>query len=73
MESGYTITTATAEHLEVLSEIELAAATMFEGYVPASVPQSARRSQNSRGLSVKERFGLPFPVRPPLASPSWKC
>ena len=38
MESGYTITTATAEHLEVLSEIELAAATMFEGYVPASVP-----------------------------------
>src|SRR5258705_8952401 len=39
MESGYTITTATPEHLEALSDIELAAATMFEGYVPASVPQ----------------------------------
>jgi hypothetical protein len=39
MESGYTITSATPEHLEALSDIELAAATMFEGYVPASVPQ----------------------------------
>ena len=39
MESGYIITTASPEHLEVLSDIELAAATMFEGYVPASVPQ----------------------------------
>ena len=39
MESGYTITTATREHLEALSDIELAAATMFEGSVPASVPQ----------------------------------
>jgi GNAT superfamily N-acetyltransferase len=38
MECGYIITTATSEHLEALSDIELAAATMFEGYVPASVP-----------------------------------
>jgi len=38
MDSGYTVTTATPEHLEALSDIELAAATMFEGYVPASVP-----------------------------------
>ena len=38
MECGYIITTATPEHLEALSDIELAAATMFEGYVPASVP-----------------------------------
>jgi len=38
MESGYTITTAGSEHLEVMSDIELAASTMFEGYVPASVP-----------------------------------
>jgi GNAT superfamily N-acetyltransferase len=38
MESGYTITTASPEHVEALSDIELAAATMFEGYVPASVP-----------------------------------
>ena len=39
MGSNYTITTARAEHLDALSDIELAAATMFEGYVPASVPQ----------------------------------
>ena len=38
MESGYTITTASPEYVEALSDIELAAATMFEGYVPASVP-----------------------------------
>jgi GNAT superfamily N-acetyltransferase len=39
METGYSIITATPEHLEALYDIELAAATMFERYVPASVPQ----------------------------------
>ena len=38
MGPNYTITTATPDHLEALADIELAAATMFEGHVPASVP-----------------------------------
>ena len=53
MESGYTITTATAEHLEVLSEIELAAATMFEGYVPASVPLVSTPQSKFQGAQRK--------------------
>src|ERR1044072_4935643 len=36
METGYSITKARPEHLEALPDIESAAATMFEGYVPAS-------------------------------------
>src|ERR1044072_6587242 len=39
METGYSITKARPEHLEALPDIESAAAIMFEGYVPASVPQ----------------------------------
>lgn len=39
MGPNYTITTASVEHLDALSDIELATATMFEGFVPVSVPQ----------------------------------
>ena len=49
MESGYTITTALPEHLDVLSDIELAAAKMFEGYVPASVPQVSTPQSKFQG------------------------
>jgi len=53
MESGYTITTATPEHLEALSDIESAAATMFEGYVPASVPQVSTPQSKFHGAQRK--------------------
>ena len=49
MESGYSITTATPKHLEALYDIELAAATMFEGYVPASVPQVSTPQSKFQG------------------------
>ena len=39
IDCNYTVTTAKPEHIEALSDIELAAATMFDGYVPISVPQ----------------------------------
>ena len=53
MESGYTITTASPEHVEALSDIELAAATMFEGYVPASVPQVSTPQSKFHGAQRK--------------------
>lgn len=37
MEIDYTIAMARPEHLVVLADIELAAATMLQGYAPASV------------------------------------
>jgi GNAT superfamily N-acetyltransferase len=49
MESGYTITKATPYHLQALSDIESAAATMFEGYVPASVPQVSTPQSKFQG------------------------
>src|ERR1041385_7655606 len=73
MESDYTITTAKREHLEALSGIELAAATMFEGYVPHRFPKTTRGCQNSGALSVREGFGSPSLVKLPSASPSSKC
>jgi len=56
MESNYTITTARAEHLEALSDIELAAATMFEGYVPASVPQVSTPQPKFRAAQHEGRL-----------------
>ncbi len=56
MESGYTITTATPEHLEVLSDIELAAATMFEGHVPDSVPQVSTPQLKFQGAQREGRL-----------------
>lgn len=56
MESSYTITTATPEHLEALSDIELAAATMFEGHVPASVPLVSTPPQKFRNAQREGRL-----------------
>ena len=56
MESDYTITTATRERLEALSGIKLAAATMFEGYVPASVPQDNTRLSKFRSAQREGRL-----------------
>src|SRR5258705_1864142 len=56
MESGYTITTATLEHLEVLSDIELAAATMLEEHVPDSVPQLSTPQSKFQGAQREGRL-----------------
>jgi GNAT superfamily N-acetyltransferase len=53
MESNYTITTARAEHLEALSDIELAAATMFDGYLPASIPLVSTPQSKFHGAQRK--------------------
>ena len=39
MDSRYTISLATPEHLEALADIEGAADAMFDGYLPASIPE----------------------------------
>jgi GNAT superfamily N-acetyltransferase len=56
METGYSIITATPEHLEALSGIELAAATMFEGYVSASVPQDNTPQSKFRSAQREGRL-----------------
>jgi GNAT superfamily N-acetyltransferase len=56
METGYSISTSTPEHLEALSDIELAAATMFEGYVPASVPQVSTPQSKFRSAQREGRL-----------------
>ena len=56
MGSGYSITTATPEHLEALPDIELAAAAMFEGYVVAWVPQDNTPLSKFRSAQRKGRL-----------------
>jgi GNAT superfamily N-acetyltransferase len=56
METGYSITKARPEHLEALPDIESAAATMFEGYVPASVPQDNTPQSKFRSAQREERL-----------------
>lgn len=56
MGPNYTITTARVEHLEALANIELAAATMFEGHVPASVPQDNTPQSKFRNAQREGRL-----------------
>src|SRR5678815_3653509 len=58
MEPSYTITKARPEHLGALPDIELAAATMFEGYVPASVPQDKMPQSKFRSAQREGRLWL---------------
>lgn len=66
MEPKYTITTAGPEHVGALSDIELAAATMFEGHVPASVPQVSTPAQKFRSAQHEGRLWVALSDETPV-------
>ena len=51
MDPNYSITLARPDHVEALADIELAASTMFDGYVPESIPLIS--TQQSKFVSAQ--------------------
>ena len=66
MESCYTINTAAREHLDILGDIELAAATLFEGHLPASIPQDNTPQQKFRSAQLEGRLWVALSGETPV-------
>jgi len=58
MVSRYTITKALAKHLEALANIELAASTLFDGYLPDSIPLDNTPQQKFQSAHLEGRLWI---------------
>jgi hypothetical protein len=69
MEPSYIITKAKPEHLTALANIELAADTLFDGYVPPSIPEVSTPQHKFHSAQLEGRLWIALLGEPLLASP----